>query len=90
MTPSTNSAFSDIYEPNWKIEYISQPSENWWTRNPLFDELMARIRELERYPIDMQLTKASGFDVSNDDSEIGVSSKEFNEFMEEFEIKRGD
>lgn len=89
MTTSTNSAFYDIYEPNWKIEYISQPSENWWARNPLFDELRARIRELERYPIDMQLTKASGFDVSNDDSEIGVSSKEFNEFMEEFEIKRG-
>ena len=26
----------------------------------------------------------------DDDPEIGVSSKEFNEFMEEFEIKRGD
>lgn len=25
----------------------------------------------------------------SDDSEIGVSSKEFNEFIEEFEIKRG-
>ena len=90
MTPSTNSAFSDIYEPNWKIEYISQPSENWWARNPLFDELRARIRELGRYPIDMQLTKASGFDVSNDDPEIGVLSEEFDKFMEGFEVKRGD
>ena len=56
----------------------------------MFDELMARIRELERYPIDMQLTKASGFDVSNDDSEIGVLSEEFDKFMEGFEVKRGD
>ena len=26
----------------------------------------------------------------SDDSEIGVLSEEFNEFMEEFEVKRGD
>ena len=56
------------------------------------DALSEFLRQLKNFDEDFRSTirKRTYYGIwADDDPEIGVSSKEFNEFIEEFEIRRG-
>ena len=57
------------------------------------DALSEFLRQLKNFDEDFRSTirKRTYYGIwADDDPEIGVLSEEFNEFMEEFEVKRGD
>lgn len=124
MTTSTNSAYSNVDNPNWAAEYMSiwadtlpdatldresgvyfydpstEQSNHWmerttYTEDLVLRELRERLREIAKrlnlVALGNKCIKDQQFcRDDSEDSEIGVLSEEFNEFMEEFEVKRGD